>query len=170
MSWVLLALRKTELQHTHSELVYQEMQLSRESRQMARHYQYEQLLVKNDQSSALRACKSTYDATADAIREEIKTVRGGGTVDDGNGNSLTLDDLYDLLDAAKEDYQLAVNTEKDYWESELATLEEEANDIETQYQDDKTVIETQMEAVSQELQAVGQAISQEIQQEVIKLS
>ena len=180
MSWVLLSLRKKELKRTHAEYVSRDLQISREERQMARRYQYEQTCVQNEQSTEQRDLRTQYTDKRsslydqiEALRKEIDAQEGDnkiGSSDYRNSNGYTINDLYKQIDDLKEDFNESVNLSKTYWEDELAMIEEEANDAETILEEEKVNIETQMEAISQELEAVSQAISQEIQSNAIKLS
>ena len=88
----------------------------------------------------------------------------------GTDHSADIQAVNEQINQLRLDYEEKVNSERQIWEGDLALLEEEANDTETRYEQEKVRIETQMEAVAQELQAVSQAISQQIQNETIKIS
>ena len=74
------------------------------------------------------------------------------------------------LDTAREDYSAAVNDIRTRWEDELAMIEEEANDTETDLDQQQVQIEAQLEAISAEIEAVGQAVSDQIKASTIKLA
>ncbi|MBR2069623.1 MAG: hypothetical protein IJ877_07690 [Candidatus Gastranaerophilales bacterium] len=153
------------------------MSISRQERQDARRYQYEQTCVQNDQQEELsdlrrnytEAKQLHYDAMSN-LRKQISQTEGANSSTFTDAAGKTLDDYQRAIADLKEDYEYKVNNTKTYWEDELAMIETEANDVETEHEQDKVRVETQMEAVSQELQAVSQAISQEIQNCTIKLS
>lgn len=183
MGWVTLTLRKTELKRTHADYQMRDLQISREKRQMARRYHYEQTLAGNDQNGALRDLRegyssdkqSLYDAMT-AIRQAVRDEKDKDenstvstqTYEDAQGK--TVADYQKELDEIKEEYEEQTNSIKTYWEDELEMIEEEANDTETTLDQEQVEVEAQMEAVSQEMQAVSEAISSEIQSSTIKLS
>ena len=78
--------------------------------------------------------------------------------------------LQNQLTQAQEEYQYQVNDRKTYYEDELAMIEQEANDTETDLDQQQVQIEAQLEAISAEIEAVGEAISSQIQASTIKLS
>lgn len=161
MGWVTLTLRKTELKRTHSDYQMDLLRISREKRQMARQNHYEQTLVRNDQSSELRALKDSYNANRDSIREGMNT----DGITDSEKSSLQQE-----LQDAQEDYQYNSNAIKEDYEAQLEMLEEEANDTETDLDQQQVEIEAQLEAISAEIESVGEAISSQIQASTIKLS
>ena len=188
MSWVLLSLRKSELKRTHADYVAEDLQISREERQLARRKMYNQTCVRNDQQQELSDSKTTYNDLCDSINADIKELKNqvnqqndeAGSKD-GDKERISYDDYTDasghslseyqqMLDDAKEQYQSEINDVNTYWEDELAMIEEEANDEETVLEQEKVEVETQMEAVSQELSSVSEAVSSEIQNSTIKLS
>ncbi len=71
---------------------------------------------------------------------------------------------------AQLEYTENVNSEKTFYEDELAMLEEDVNDEETMLDLEQSDVESQMEAISQELQSVGEAVSSQIQSSTIKLA
>ena len=250
MSWVLLSLRKSELKMVHSQYVAEDLQISRQQRKDARHYQYEQMIVRNDQRSQIASLYAGYKTTRDQQNGVVKQKRDSlklenqtisaldsdicdydaeiraielqqrlaeaGTrkqeprednakPEDLTPSQMNADELEtrlaqlntakeqaekqrnqavtnkealnnDIADAqtaintAKEDYEKDAGDVKDLAEDDLETIENEANDVDSMHEEEKVQIETQMEAVSQELQAVSDAISQQIQNECIKLS
>ena len=176
MAWVLISLRKAELQRLHSDYQAEELQISREERQMSRQYQYEQLLVRNEEQSTIRDLKTNYNEEKSALYDQVAEMRqaakdnGESSSDYTNADGKTIADIYNLINDLQENYTQDVNDERTIYEEDLAALEEEAADTETYYEQRKVTVETQMEAVAQELQAVGQAISQEIQNSTVKLS
>ncbi len=169
MGWVVLTLRKKELTRTHADLQMQDLQIAREKRQLCREKHYEQCVVKNAQSAELRDFKTAYNAERDSIRSQISVLQTDQK-QDGVDNSLEIADLQRDLEDAQLDYTDNVNSTKSFYENELAMIEEESNDIETQYDEDKVSIEAEMESVAQEIQALTDAISNEIQKTTIKLS
>ncbi len=184
MSWVILALRKQELKRAHSDYVAQDLQISRQERAMARQYNYEQLLTRNDQNEKLDEIKNEYneqkeniDSLIDALKATVDGENEGKDTKDkisyndfSDASGKSLSDYNRMLNEAQEEYQSDVMETRTYWEEELAMIEEEANDTETQLEQEKVEIETLMEAISQEIQAVDQAISTEVQNNTIKLS
>lgn len=190
MSWVLISLRKKELKRTHADYVAEDLQISRQERQLARRKSYNQTVMRNDQSQELSDLKSGYNDQRDqvnSIMTQIKDAvnqqnKNAGTTDE-NGNTVVrinyddyevngqnLSECQTMLDEIKEEYLEEQNDIKTYWEDELQMLEEEANDEETILEQDKVDAETQMEHISQELSALDQSLSTEIQNSTIKLS
>ncbi len=186
MTWVLLSLRKSELTQLHSQYVMQELTISRQERQDARHYQTEQVSLQTAQRKDENDLNSKYKTERDSKRQRIKELRnqlsdlyknGDSEGRDIDGNSynketinLALAQLQDELNEIKETHEEELNEIKTIYEDDSAMLEEEANEVETQHEQDKVRVETQMEAVAQELQAISQSISQQIQNETIKIS
>lgn len=174
MGWVTLTLRKKELQRTHSDLQMEDLQISRQSRQMARQYNYEQTVVQNDQQDALsdrrQAYKSDTTSIYDQISEKRKELNNGNLTDQEKTDiNNQIEELNKDVRQAQEDYNYETNEIKTMYEKDLEMIEEEANDIETMYENEKVQIEAQMEAVASELEAVKEAVSQEIQNSTISL-
>lgn len=176
MSWVLLSLRKSELKRTHADYVAQDLKISREERQASRRYQYEQTLVQNGQRSALRNLQDQYKTARKSYTDSLAQAKEDlGSIDPNDAQAIAYQNaeisrLQNEMDQLRADYESDVNDEKTVWEEDLQAIEEEANDTETMYEQEKVKVETQMEAVAQELQAVSEAISQQIQNETIKIS
>ena len=188
MSWVLLSLRKSELQQLHSQYVVEELQISRQQRQDARHYQYQQIVLQNDQSKEKNEKNSSYRSARDDIRKSIKELyaelsecnaasKEGNeyrdiydNLKDKDSINAEITELQNQLSDLKENHEAEMNDIATYYEDELAMIEEDSADTETQHEQDKVRVETQMEAVAQELQAISQSISQQIQNETIKIS
>jgi DNA repair exonuclease SbcCD ATPase subunit len=179
MGWVTLTLRKKELQKTHSDLQMQDLQISRTQRQMARQYDYEQTVVRNDSQDKMSDLRNNYKADTASIYDSIKTKREElNALDPKAANyesekariQAEIEAYNEDLRKAEEEYQYENNELKALEESAIQMLEEEANDMEVMYENEKVQIEAQMQAVSAELQAVGEAVSQEIQNSTIKLS
>ena len=175
MGWVTLTLRKTELKRTHADYQMQLLGISREKRQMARSYHYQQTLVQNDMNDELRSIRSTFDEAKTNAREGMNNARGNGETD-VNGEPVE-DFDQEAYDQAQQDYQDAkeryereTNDAKQMWEDELAMIEEEANDTETMLDQEQVQIEAQLEAISAEIESVGEAVSSQIQASTIKLS
>jgi len=159
---------------------------------VARNNQSEELRALKDQYTAQRdAISSGNGATAGASGSGsyAGTLFGDSTSSGTSGSGTTIGGMADItsgssassgyqltsadenaLAAAREDYQYAVNEVKTRWEDELAMIEQEANDVETDLDQQQVEIEAQLEAISQEIEAVGQAISSQIQASTIKLS
>ena len=174
MGWVTLSLRTMELQRTHSDLQMQDLNISREQRQMARQYQTEQLMVQNEQKNEVGDLQVAYRNDRSAKYDYLKDLRTDLSDDSlsesekAEINSL-IEQTNQELRELQTDYQENSDSVKTMYEDELAMIEQEANDIEVMYENEKVQIETQMEAVAAELQAVKDATSQEIQNGVIKL-
>ena len=161
MGWVTLTLRKTELKQCHSDYQKELLDISRTKRQMARQYHYEQTLVRGDQAIALRNERAKYTTARDAINEQLQN------------ENLTNEEraaIQNQLTAAQEDYQGTTNEMKMMYEDDLAMIEQEANDTETDLDQQQVEVEAQLEAISAEIEAVGEAISSQIQASTIKLS
>lgn len=92
------------------------------------------------------------------------------TTNSSSGATSLTTNQQNALNDAKEDYILATNEIKSYYEDELEMIEEEASEEETFIDQEQTEIEALLEAVSQEMESVGQAISSQIQSSTIKLS
>ena len=168
MGWVVLSLRKKELQRTHADLQMRELQIGRESRQLARQKMYEQSVIQADQNEETRNFRTDYNQKVKDLRGQISDLRNDEKTNDAD-NSADIAKLQQELSDAQLDFQQDTNETKSFFETELALLEEEVNDIETQYEQEKVEVEAQMQAVAQELQVVSDAISNAIQQSVIKL-
>ena len=165
MGWVTLTLRKTELKRTHADYQKRLLDISREKRQMAREYHYEQTCVQNEQQAALRTLYSNYRIESDAVREQIS-----GLDSTQADYRQQYDNLQNKLAQIKEDYELNKNTETTDWEDELAMIEEEANNAETILDQEQVQIEAQLQAISAEIDAVDGAIGDQISKSTIKLS
>lgn len=74
MSWVLLALRKSELKMTQSQYVARELQISRAQRKAARGYQLEQSHVRNQMRSQKNALYTEYKGQKERINEQISSL------------------------------------------------------------------------------------------------
>ena len=177
MGWVTLTLRKRELKQSHAYYQLRDLQISREKRQLARQKQYETAVIQNDQQAALLPIKEEYNTRRQSIMQNISDLRqqekDGGTNEYGQknvDNSTEINALQLELSTAQTEYTEQVNNEKTFYEGELAMVEEEASDSETQLDMEQTEVEAQMEAISQEMQAVSEAISSEIQNSTIKLA
>lgn len=170
MGWVVLTLRKKELKATHAGLQMRDLQIAREQRQKSREYNYEQSVIQKEQSDELRDLKDPYNSQRKGLKDQISAMRNDEKENDGLDHSGEISDLQEELQQAQLDYTESVNESKSFFESELAMIEEEANDVETQFEQEKTGVEAQMESVSQEIQSVSDAISNAIQQSTIKLS
>ncbi len=188
MGWVTLTLRKRELKQEHAYYQLRDLQISREKRQLARSKQYETAVIQNEQQEAIAGLKEEYNTKKDVIRDAISEIRTNTKEKNANlsngedkldvntetinydGQEMTISDLNALLSDAQVDYSDQNNFEKTIYESELAMLEEEASDKETQLDMEQTEVEAQMEAISQEMQAVSEAVSTEIQNSTIKLA
>lgn len=75
MSWVLLALRKSELKMQQSQYVARELQISRAQRRDARQYQLEQMYVRNALRNEKNELYANYKTTRDGINAQIKMLR-----------------------------------------------------------------------------------------------
>ena len=172
MGWVTLTLRKTELKRSHADYQMELLQISRTKRQMARHYHYEQSVLRNEQNSIMRQLRDDYDAEREYLNEGLSQANAaGGTIQNPNtGQTVTSSQLQNDLDEARLKYQEQVNQEKQRIEDEMALIEQEANDTETDLDQQQVEIEAQLEAISAEIEAVGEAISSQIQASTIKLS
>ncbi|MBR1616901.1 hypothetical protein IJ670_02000 [bacterium] len=172
MGWVLLSLRKAELQRLHSQYQAEDLRISREERQMSRQYQYEPTLVRNEQQAELRQQRDAYNEQKSLYYDMMKDARAqdSGLTTGVDGSTMSSSDIYNLINDLQSEFQAEQNDTRSIYETDLQMLEEEANDRETDYENQKVTIETQMEAVAQELQAINQAISPEIQNSTIKLS
>ena len=176
MGWVTLSLRTMELQRTHSDLQMQDLNISREQRQMARQYQTEQLMVQNEQKNEVGDLQVAYRNDRNAKYDYLKDLRVDLADNQKNGDTDAVAEINSLIEQTNQelrelqtDYQENSDSVKTMYEDDLAMIEQEANDIEVMYENEKVQIETQMEAVAAELQAVKDATSQEIQNGVIKL-
>ena len=127
MSWVLLSLRKMELQRTHADYVAEDLQITRYERQMARRYNYDQTVIRNNQQEKLNESKQAYNSSRSEIYDKISSIKqalaqdetaSASTYTDAEGK--TIDDYYTELNDLKEDYEYNTNSEKTYWEDELA--------------------------------------------------
>ena len=177
MGWVTLTLRKTELKRSHSDYQMKLLQISREKRQMARQKHYEQTVIRNDQSSDLRAARDYYNSQRDALNAHLDNAaaNNGVTGWDENGDGAadgnkSASQIQDMLDDERLLYQEQVNEIKAEAEAQLEMLEVEANDAETALDQEQVEVEAQLEAISAEIEAVGEAISSQIQSSTIKLS
>ena len=177
MGWVTLTLRKTELKRSHTDYQNELLQISREKRQKARQYAYQQSEIRNRQAEELRWAKADYDAARKSGNAQLSsaTNNGGTTGVDDNGDgsadrNATNVEIQNSLDQAREDYQFETNEIRTRYEDELAMIEHEANDVETDLDQQQVGVEAQLEAISAEIEAVGEAISSQIQASTIKLS
>ncbi len=176
MGWVTLTLRKRELKQAHAYYQLRDLQISREKRQLARQKQYETASIQNQQEQALMPIKDEYRTSRQSIMDQISDLReqkkqakesGADSSTDFDGQ---ISDLQMELSNLQLDYTENVNAEKTFYEGELAMIEEEVSDQETQLDMEQVEVESQMEAISQEMQAVSEAVSTEIQNSTIKLA
>ena len=176
MGWVTLTLRKRELKQSHAYYQLRDLQISREKRQLARRKQYETASIQNQQEQALMPIKEGYRKNRQSIMDQISDLREQKKAANESETESTKD--YDgeisSLQMELSNYQLEytgqVDSTKTIYEGELAMIEEEASDQETQLDMEQTEVEAQMEAISQEIQAVSEAVSSEIQNSTIKLA
>ena len=75
MGWVTLTLRKKELKRSHADYQMRELQISREERQMARDYHYQQTVLTNDKNQQLNDIKEQYNDQKSDIREKMDAIR-----------------------------------------------------------------------------------------------
>ncbi len=180
MAWVTLALRKKELKATHSYYVKRDLEIARAERQDARRYQYEQTVINNDQQEELSDLRSAYMSDRTGKREQINQLREQLSIFNSKNDDTSaaqaqdinnqISDLQQQISDAKETYEYDTNITKEFWEDELAMIENEANDVETAYEMEKVDIETQMESISNEIEAIDSQLSTEIKNNTIKLS
>ena len=151
MSWVLLALRKSELKMTQSQYVARELQISRAQRKDARYYQLEQMFVRNDMRNQTNTLYNTYKTARDNCRGEIKKQRG--IYNDQRTLELNLNSEKTKLELQKTMYQNKLNalsssssgtgttptTTGQLSQAELETL---IRDLETKIADKTTEINT----------------------------
>ena len=76
MAWVTLSLRKMELIHQHNELEFEDLQISREERQMARQYQLLERRARNEGSMATRQVKESYRSNLDNLNSQYADDKG----------------------------------------------------------------------------------------------
>ena len=168
MGWVTLTLRKKELKVEHSYYQLRALQISREKRALARQKQLSSTEINNQQSQELASIKeSIYNAAYD---DYYNTTEANKQAAEANGETVDNSEAQTELNRAIMEYQTQADAIKSMYESELAMVEEEANDQETQLDVEQVDAETQMEAISEEMSAVSDAISTEIQNSTIKLS
>lgn len=174
MGWVTLTLRKTELKRTHADYQSRLLQISREKRQMAREYHYQQTQERNKYNAMIRFARDTWNADRDSLNEAIEAAGSDGTAQgtdaDGNSVFLTATEAQNELDKSKDKYEERYNQLMQDMESELEMIEQESTDAETMLDQEQVQIEAQLEAISAEIEAVGEAISSQIQASTIKLS
>ena len=170
MGWVVLTLRKKELKRTHADYQMRDLQIAREQRQMSRQYQYEQSVIQGQQNEEVRDLRTSYNYQRSSLRDQLSVLREDHSESGSSETAAEIADIQSELEQLQLTYSENTNDVKTFYETELAMIEEEANDIETMYEQEKVDVESQMESVSQEIQSVSDAISNAIQQSTIKLS
>jgi len=188
MGWVTLTLRKTELKRTHADYQMELLEISREKRQMARVYHYQQSQARTQGNATIREAQNEYIDAFKQYRDTHSNTTGATTTtstttttpsSDGSSTSTTTttqtpdnerEQAALALDEAKLKFERDKMEAQNQMEDQLAMLEQEANDIETMYDQEQVEVEAQLEAISAEIEAVGEAISSQIQASTIKLS
>lgn len=153
MAWVTLALRKQTLQAEINELTYQNIELSRNLRQVHRHLSYETSIFEGAKSRELKEIKGEYDE----LRKNRVSVGEEG-----------YQEWKDQFEIAREEYQAQKQDIEDYYDVVKKELEEEAQADEDRINDEQTRVETQRQAMQSELEAIKEEIKTEIQNEAIK--
>ena len=131
MGWVVLTLRKKELKRTHADYQMRDLQIAREQRQMSRQYQYEQSVIQGQQNEEVRDLRTSYNDQRSSLRDQLSVLREDQSESGSSETAAEIADIQSELEQLQLTYSENTNDVKTFYETELAMIEEEANDIET---------------------------------------
>ena len=129
--------------------------IARTTKSNHRQNTYEQSVIKSNKASELRELKNIFDEVKEDRPEDKKS-------DEYN-------EWYQDYQMAKEDYEAAKLDANEYWDDQLAALEDESSEQEADLQHEQTTEETRLEAITSEIEAVSEAISKAIEDATLEI-